>query len=132
MSEVIKPVIKKKKKKKSISKQVATVAGGFVSEKCYVSAIDLFLGLGWLTQDKVSDWRAGKIPYLERVVTASLKKLSRTMKEFRVWARHSKLKASITVYKHKNRRLRFSKSGNPNIEKAYSTHFVLLESNEKS
>jgi hypothetical protein len=107
------------------------VAGNVVSKKGYVSAIDLFLGIGWLTQDKLSDWRKGKIPYLERVVTANLKKISRAMKEFRSWATHSKLKASITIYKHKSCRLRFSKSGNPNIETAYSTHYVLLKSNEK-
>ena len=131
MSEMIKPVLKKKGKKKSLSKQVTTVAGNVVSKKGYVSAIELFLEIGWLTQDKLSDWKTGKIPYLELVVAANLKKLSRTMKEFRSWASHAKLKTSITTYKHKSCRLRFSKSGNPNIETAYSTHYVLLKSNEK-
>jgi hypothetical protein len=131
MSELIGPVLKKKKKKKTPIQQVATVAGNVVSKKGYVSAIDLFLGIGWLTQDKLSDWKKGKIPYLEQVVTANLKKLSRAMKEFRTWANHSKLKASITVYKHKSCRLRFSKSGNSNIETAYNTHYVLLKANGK-
>lgn len=130
MSEMIKPVLKKKGKKKSPSKQVATVASNIVSKKSYVSTIDLFLGIGWLTQDNLSDWKTGKIPYLERVVTTNLKKISRALKEFRSWAAHAKLKASITVYKHKSCRLRFSKSGNPNIETAYSTHFVLLKANK--
>lgn len=132
MSEVIDPVIKKRKKKKPLSNQVATVAGSFVSKKRYVSAIDLFLGIGWLTQDKLTDWKTGKIPYLERVITANLKKISRVMKEFRTWASHAKLKASITVYKHKGCRLRFSKSGNQNIETAYSTHYILLKCDEIS
>lgn len=130
MSEVIDPAIKKKKKKKPLSRQVATVAGSFVSKKSHVSAIDLFLGIGWLTQDNLSAWKAGKIPYLERVITANLKKISRVMKEFRAWASHSKLKASITVYKHKSRKLCFSKSGNENIETAYSTHYILLKYDE--
>jgi len=131
MSEMIDPIIKKRKKKKPLSTQVATVAGSFVSKKRYVSAIDLFLGIGWLTQDKLSDWKAGKIPYLERVINANLKKISRVMKEFRTWASHANLKASITVYKHNSYNLRFRKSGNCNIEAAYSTHYVLLKSNEK-
>jgi hypothetical protein len=53
------------------------------------------------------------------------------MKEFKYWAVHSKLKASITVYKHKGYKLRFSKTGQPNIETAYSTHYVLLKAEKK-
>lgn len=40
------------------------------------------------------------------------------------------LKPSITVYNYKGHQLRFSKSGNPNIEIAYSTHLVLQNSNK--
>lgn len=104
---------------------IPSIAGKIVSEKGFVSAIDLFLVIGWLTQNKLTEWKAGKVPYLERVVEANLHKLSAAMKEFRAWAIHSKLKPSITVYKHKSCKLRFSKSGNPNIETAYSTHYVL-------
>ena len=119
---------KKIKKKKKISQRVATVAGNVVSKKGYVSVIDLFLGIGWLTLDKVVDWKSGKTPYLERVITANLSKISKAMKEFKAWAIHSKLKASFTGYKHKNQKLRFSKTGQPNIETAYSTHYVLIKS----
>lgn len=117
---------KKIKKKKKISQRVATVAGDIVSKKGYVSVIDLFIGMDWLTLDKVIDWRSGKIPYLERVITANLSKISKSMKEFKAWAVHSKLKASFTGYKHKSQKLRFSKTGQPNIETAYSTHYVLI------
>ena len=128
MSEIKKIIVKKKK---LLSQKVMTAAGNVVSKQGYVSAIDLFLDLGWLNQDNLLDWKKGKISYLERVVTANLKKISRAMKEFRLWATHAKLKKSITVYKHKSCKLRFSKSGNPNIETAYSTHYVLLKFNQK-
>jgi hypothetical protein len=118
------------KKKQLLSQKVATVAGSVVSKQGYVSAIDLFLGLGWLSQANLSAWKKRQVPYLERIITTNLKKISRTMKEFRLWANHSKLKKSIAVYKHKSQKLRFSKSGNPNIELAYSTHFVLLKDNK--
>jgi hypothetical protein len=118
---------KKIKKKKKISQCIATVAGDVVSKKGYVSVIDLFLGIGWLTLDKVVDWKSGKIPYLERVITANLSKITKTMKEFKAWAIHSKLKASFTGYKHKSQKLRFSKTGEPNIEIAYCTHYVLVK-----
>lgn len=111
--------------KRKFSQNVAVIAGNVVSHQGWVSPIDLFLGMGWLNQEKLSDWKKGKTPYLERVITANLSKLSKTMKEFKSWATHSKLKPSITVYKHKNCKLRFSKSGNPYIESAYSTHYIL-------
>jgi len=106
-------IVKKKKRPKPLSQKVATTAGLVVSKQGYVSAVDLFIGLGWLNQANLLDWKKGKIPYLERVVTANLKKISRAMKEFRTWATHAKLKKSITIYKHKSHKLRFSKSGNP-------------------
>jgi hypothetical protein len=114
------------KVKKSFSQQM-TLAGNIVSKKGYVSVIDLFLEIGWLTPEKINDWRQGKIAFLEKVITANLSKISRTMKELKSWADYSNLQASVTVYKHKNHRLRFSKTGELNIEMAYCTHFVLIK-----
>jgi hypothetical protein len=122
---------KRKKKKKNISQRVASVAGEIVSQQGYVSVIDLFLKIGWLAPDKLLDWKRGRVPYLERVITANLSKISRAMKEFRSWAIHSKLKASVTIYKHGNHPLRFSKTGQSVIETAYSTHYVLIKSQTK-
>ena len=109
---------------------IPSIAGKIVSEKGFVSVIDLFLAIGWLTQDKLTEWKAGKVPYLERVITANFHKLTVAMKEFKKWAVHSQLKPSISVYKHKNAKLRFSKSDHPNIETAYSTHYVLQNINK--
>lgn len=117
--------------KKKFSQTVATTAGNIVTSKGYVSVIDLMLGMNWLTVAKVTSWKQGKVPYLEAIITANLTKISRTMKEFRAWAVHSALKPSMTVYKHKNYRLRFSKTGIPNIENAYSTHYVLQKHPQK-
>ena len=122
---------KKTKKKQNASQKIATLAGNIVSEKSYVSIIDLFMAMGWLKPDKLNDWKLGKISYLERVITANLSKISRKMKEFKSWAIHSKLKARITIYKHKSHRLRFSKTGDLNIETAYSTHYLLIRPEKK-
>lgn len=121
-----------KKSKKSFSHPIANAAGKVVDKKGYVSTIDLFLELGWLTSHKLTDWKMGRIPYLERVITANLAKISRTMKELRSWAVHSNLKQSMTVYKHKSHFLRFSKSGNAHIENAYKTHYVLPKTNKNN
>ena len=113
------------KKKKSFSHSIANAAGKVVAKKGYVSTVDLFLELSWLTSHKLDDWKMGRIPHLERVITANLKKISRTMKELRSWAIHSNLNQSMTAYRHKGHPLQFSKSGNTHIESAYRTHYVL-------
>lgn len=122
---------KKLNKKKKFSHKIANVAGSIISRKGYVSTIDLFFEIGWLKQDKLNDWKHGKISYLERVITANLSKISKVMKELKSWAIHSKLKPSFTVYKHKSHKLRFSKTGQLNIETAYSTHYTLIKTDQK-
>jgi len=73
-------------------------------------------------------WRMGRIPYLEKVCRGNLRKMSLIMKELRSYALKNNFKASITVYKKwgkgNSTDLRFSKSGNKDIERDYSTHYV--------
>lgn len=102
----------------------------------YAAPVDVLMEIGVLPKEKYEDWRRGRIDYLERVCTVNLRKLSFIMREIRAYAQKSGLKPSVTVYKqwavkkksgqgHKPViRLRFSKSGDPDIERWYSTHFV--------
>jgi short subunit dehydrogenase-like uncharacterized protein len=72
-------------------------------------------------------WRQGRAPYLERVVQASLGKISTAMRALPRWARAQGLQPRETAYvaRTRDRRtLRFSASGNPSIERAYRTHWV--------
>ena len=131
MQEQIKTVKNPRNKKTKAPQRIATTAGHIVSKNGSVSVAELFVEMGWLTHNKLLDWKKGKIPYLERVITANLSKISRAMKEFRRWAVHSKLKAHYTSYQHKGHKLRFSKTGHPIIEAAYSTHYVLTKLNEE-
>jgi len=106
-----------------------------VKDHRYVSASDLFIGMGWLSAGHVHDWRVGRTAYLERVVQANLKKISRAMKIFRMRAIQCGLKPSETAYLARTRGprrvLQFSKSGDPDIERAYRTHFISPELSEK-
>ena len=115
--------------------KVAQIGEKALSKEGYVTAIDILLGLGILTEENMLRWRKGQVPYLERVVDSNLSKISSHMKCFRQWATKKGLKPSKTVYraKLKGRRptLRFSKSGKPAIEAAYATHFVSPELSKK-
>jgi len=108
--------------------KVNSVAYTLLKSKFYVAPVDVLLGIGVLTQKDIDEWRKGKVPYLERVCKTNLSKLSLINAEIRGFAKKNNLKNSHTAYMQWESRtktlLRFSKSGDKNIEKNYSTHFV--------
>ena len=105
-----------------------------LAKRKFVTAIDVLVGVGWLEPRRVDEWRQGRVDYLERVTVANLGKISTAMRSFRRWARRAGLKPSETAYvaRTRDRRpLRFSKSGDPGIERAYRTHWVSPELSER-
>lgn len=114
----------------ALEQRVERAAEAVLAEQRYVSAIDVFLGLGWLAPPHVDEWRQGRVQCLEQVVQAGLPKLSTAMRVFRHWAQRRGLMPSETGYvaRTRDRRaLRFSVSGAPEIERAYRTHWVSPE-----
>jgi hypothetical protein len=113
---------------KRLRTRVAKAAGEALADCGYVSAVNVFVGMGWLHPVHVADWRKGRIPYLEKVIQTNLSKISRAMALFRDWAVQFDLTPSETAYLVRTcgpkRHLRFSKSGDPHIERAWRTHFV--------
>ncbi len=110
-----------------LEQRVVRAAEAALADRQVVSAIDVLVGIGWLAPSHLEEWRQGRVEYLERVTRANLAKLSGAMTLFRTWARGRGLVPSETVYvaRTRDRRaLRFSKSGNPDIERAYRTHWV--------
>jgi hypothetical protein len=93
-----------------------------------VAPVDVLVGMGLLTPEHLEDWRRGRVPYLERVINCNLARLSRVLRILPFYAHDLNLVPSITVYmrwgKGPKHRLRFSKTGEPKIEEAYSRHFV--------
>ena len=112
----------------------------------YAAPVDVMMEIGVLPKQKYEDWRFGRVDYLERVCTVNLRKLSFCtvnlrklsfiMHQIRLYAQKTGLKPSFCYYKRwgvkkKNGQghkpvipLRFSKSGDPEIERWYATHFV--------
>ena len=75
------------------------------------------------------------MPSLERVVAGSLSKANRILRLLRFHVHDLNMLPRRTVYHQwgqgHNRVLRFSKSGNQNVEEAYATHYVWHQSQEK-
>lgn len=95
----------------------------------FAAPVDVLMDIGVLDKKKYDDWRHGRVPYLEAVCMVNLHKLSEIMIVVRAYAAANGLKPSFTDYRQvraKDRKLRFSKSGNPAIEKAYATHYMVI------
>ena len=121
--------------KRALEHRVTSAAEAALAHHHYVSAIDVLTGMGLLAPAQVLDWRKGRIDFLERVMHANLKKISLSMATFRQWAQAKGLKPSETGYVRWGRgqkvELRFSKSGDPGIERSYRTHFVSPDISER-
>ena len=103
----------------------------------YATPVDTLMDCGILSKKSYDEWRFGQISYLERCCNANLKTLSFVLHQMRIFANKNGWKSSYCYYKQWGTKkkqghkpvipLRFSKSGNEDIEKQYSTHFVDAE-----
>jgi hypothetical protein len=111
-----------------IEQRVLQAAEQILAHQQYVSAIDILIHMKLFQPVHVQDWKKGRIPFLERVIQGNLSKITHTMKCFRSWANKKGLKPSQTEYLARTsgpkRKLQFSKSGDPQIEAAYRTHYI--------
>ena len=111
-----------------IEKKIKQIVHELVNEKGYVCSVDVLMRLNYLTKTDYENWRFGRIEYLEKICQANLGKLSTINRFIRQIAAKTNLKPSWTGYnkygKGAKTRLRFSKSGNENIEKLYATHYI--------
>jgi hypothetical protein len=95
-----------------------------------VTPIDVFVHMDLLRKEDVESWRFGRIPYLEKVIHCNPEKAERILRILRMHVHDLNMIPSITAYmkwgKRKGPRipLRFSKSGIPRLEEAYSRHFL--------
>jgi hypothetical protein len=113
---------------KELKHKVNQVMYDLMTSTGVVTPVDVMQKVGVLSKENYEKWRNDKVDYLERVCTCNLNKLSALMQEVRVFAKKNELEPSWTYYhgwaKAKDKKLRFSKSGNENIEQSYATSYV--------
>jgi hypothetical protein len=114
--------------RKDLELKLSAVTSALLQDTGYISLIDVFVRLGYLTEKDIEAWRMKRVPYLEKCINLNLGKISFIVKTVRRNCINGKLKASYTGYKSWGKgpkiALQFSKSCHPHIEQAYSTHFV--------
>jgi len=111
----------------ALTRRIAVVAQQALAARQIVTPVEVLVGVGWLPADQVEAWRRGRVPYLERVAGVNLAKLSTALRLLAGWANSNQLTPGETVYVAWTRdrhRLRFTKTGDPNIERAWRTHWI--------
>jgi hypothetical protein len=114
----------------SLERRVLAAANATLARNRFVAPVDVLTGLGWLRKEHAEAWRRGRVPYLEQVTEASLGKLSRVLRILQRWAKHTGLQPRETIYVSwtpSRHRLRFTKTGEENLERAYRTHWISPE-----
>ena len=93
-----------------------------------VAPVDVLVAMELVAPDKLADWRRGRVPYLEQVIHSNLTRLARLLRILRFHAHDLNLVPSHTAYlrhgKGPKQLLRFTKTGDANLEAAYARHFV--------
>ena len=117
-----------------LERRVADAAEAALAQQSYVSAIDVLLGLGWLAPSHLARWRQGRVDDLELTLQVDPSKLRLAMEGFGEWARDRGLEPSEADYLARtrdHRPLRFSTSGDPELERSYRTHWVSPELSDR-
>jgi hypothetical protein len=108
--------------------RIECVVAELLAKGNVVAPVDVLIGMSLLRPEHLNDWRRGRVLYLERVINCNLTRLSRLLRILRFHAHDLNLKPSATVYKRYGKgpkqRLRFSKTGDADLETAFATHFV--------
>jgi hypothetical protein len=125
---VIKTVDPHNYKDDPLYRRVANAVRHLQQTKGDVCPIGIFLTMGLLTPEDLKAWQAGRVPFLELVLKCNLSKANRILRILRLHAldldmRHTPIDYSRSA---NGRRipLHFTRSGDPNIERAYARLFL--------
>lgn len=111
-----------------LTARVSSAAESVLRRHGSVSVLDVFLTIGWIQHSNVHTWQSGRVGALEELIQGNLGRLGAAIEVLRSWAAAEGLEEAEGEYARHTRdgpiNLRFSLSGDPEIERAYRTHFV--------
>lgn len=106
---------------------VAEIVSELLASGGVLVPLDVLVALELVTPEQIEIWRRGGVPYLERGITKGLGRVARILRLIREEALRRGLAPKPGKYVRsgkKRTRLRFSKRGDEESERAYGTHFV--------
>ncbi|MCM6774028.1 DUF2293 domain-containing protein [Nocardia sp. CDC159] len=81
-----------------LRRRVGEAAEAALAQRKYVSAVDVFTGLGWVRSRQVERWRQGQAESLEQVAAVDGRRMRDAAELLGEWARERGLTASTAVY----------------------------------
>ena len=121
-------------KKDKYYPRVVRAVAKILARSDVVAPVDVLIEMGNLSKKNLEAWRAGQVPYLERVFEGNLSKANRILRIIGFHVHDLNMVPSHATYRATSGRhaaLRFSKSGAKAIEAAYSRHYKWNQSAEK-
>ncbi|GAA3342941.1 DUF2293 domain-containing protein [Amorphoplanes nipponensis] len=110
-----------------LERRVVAAAERALTRGRHVSPLDVLTGIGWVPPGRVTDWRQGRAPHLEAVAAVSAHRLADALEIFHRWVRGRELRPGEVEYVAATRDrppLRFTAAGDPELERAYRTHWM--------
>lgn len=126
---IIKTVNAENYKDDPLYRRVVNAVRHLQQTKQELTPINVLLTLGMLAPDKLAEWQQGRIPFLEAVLKANLSKVNRVL---RILRQHTTQDLDLRTIPLEYTRLGncprrilvFSKSNDPNIERAYARLYL--------
>jgi hypothetical protein len=110
-----------------LSNRVTAIASDVLQREGFVTAVDVFTGLGWLAPAHVDSWRQGRLVSLESMLPVNSARVTDTLDLFRRWAEGEGL-AAEEVWQlssaRDHRHLQYSQNGDPETERAWATSWL--------
>lgn len=114
-------------RKDTLYPRVVNAVSSLLSKGDEISPVEVLKMMGNLQPKNEQAWRKGQVPCLERVIEGSLGKCSRVLRILHLHCISSGMTEKIHAYKIKGgaKPLRFSLSGDANLEQSYMRHYHL-------
>lgn len=111
----------------ALAERVSTAAEAALAGQSYVSAVDVLLRIGWLQSAWLKAWQLGRIECLEEGLQVNPQRIAEALALLQAWAEGKGLLPSETEYVARTpqrQALRFSRSGDVDVERLFRTHWV--------
>ena len=115
-----------RKDRPPLADRIARAADAALAAQGDVSPIDVFEGIGWLYPTAAKEWRQGRIECIEEVMQVDPARIADAIHMLRSWAIEKELLRSEIDYVARTQRqtLRFTRSGNAEVERLFRTHWI--------
>src|SRR5690349_21375489 len=123
-----------RKTQRPLPERVASAADSLLAAQGEVDPIHVFMVMGWTEGGTVKRWQQGQVGSLEEVIQTRPERIAEALALLRSFATEHGLIARETPYVAANpgrKALRFSRSGEDALERAWRTHWVSPALSEK-